>query len=278
MKLKLSQLKLDGGTQSRVKIDQPTVNEYTQSLMNGDVFPPLEVFFDGINYYLVDGFHRYFAHKAAVIQEVSVVVHNGTQREAQLFSKGVNYGHGLKLSKEDKRKSVLSMFDDEEWNQYSDRKIADICHVANSYVSKLRNELGHENKEKKYIKNGEVKIMDTTNIGKSKKSKAKEPEPETEVDTEYDKFHELELTNKDLADEIELLNDKLAIASSGGSIEDVKSTEQIIAELRSTVKTLEAENDALKSQLATKMNQNAEMMKQLAYYRKRIDKIEKAAA
>jgi len=132
--------------------------------------------------------------------------------------------------------------------------------------------------EKKYIKNGEVKVMDTTNIGKSKKSKAKEPEPEAEVDTEYDKFHELELTNKDLAEEIELLNDKLAIASSGGSIEDVKSTEQIIAELRSTVKTLEAENDALKSQLATKMNQNAEMMKQLTYYKKRIEKIEKAAA
>ena len=121
-------------------------------------------------------------------------------------------------------------------------------------------------------------LFRSTNIGKSKKPKAKEPEPEAEVDTEYDKFHELELTNKDLVDEIELLNDKLAIASSGGSIEEVKSTEQIIAELRSTVKTLEAENDALKSQLATKMNQNAEMMKQLAYYRKRIDKIEKAAA
>ena len=277
MKLKLSDLKIDGGTQSRAKIDHQVVNEYTQSLMNGDIFPPLEVFFDGINYYLVDGFHRYFAHKAAVIKEVSVVVHNGTQREAQLYSKGVNHDHGLRLTKEDKRKAVLSMFDDEEWNQFSDRKIAEICHVANSYVSKLRNELGHENKEKKYIKNGEVKTMDTTNIGKSKPAKAKKPDPEPEIDTEYDKVHELELTNKDLADEIDLLNDKLAIASSGGSVEDVKTTEELIAELRSTIKTLEAENDALKSQLATKMNQNAEMMKQLAYYKKRIEKMDKAS-
>ena len=278
MKLKLSQLRIDGGTQSRVKIDQKTVGEYAQLLMDGAVFPPVEAFFDGIDYYLVDGFHRYFSHKAAVTSEISVIVHNGTQREAQLFSKGVNSDHGLKRSVEDKVKAVISMFDDEEWSGYSDRKIAEICKVANSFVSKLRKESGDENKERKYIKNGEVKTMDTTNIGKSKPAKAKEPEPEEEVEKEYDKFHELELVNKDLADEIEQLNDKLAVAAMGGDEEDKNLAQETITELRAKIHSLEQENDVLKSQLATKMQQNADMVKQLNYYRKRVDKLEEKAA
>jgi hypothetical protein len=121
--------------------------------------------------------------------------------------------------------------------------------------------------------------MDTTNIRKSKKPKAKEPEPEEEeVEKEYDKFHELELVNKDLADEIEQLNDKLAVASMDGETEDKNLAQETITELRAKIQLLEQENDVLKSQLATKMQQNADMVKQLNYYRKRVEKLEKAAA
>ena len=280
MKLKLSQLRIDCDTQSRVKIDQQTVGEYTQALMDGAVFPPVDVFFDGIQYYLVDGFHRYFSHKNAATSEIDVKIHNGTLRDAQLFSKGVNSEHGLKRSNEDKRKAVMSMFNDEEYCKLSDRLIAKACKVSNHLVSKMRSELGHENTQKIYInKSGNEKIMDTTNIRQSKPPKAKEPEPEEEeVEKEYDKFHELELVNKDLADEIEQLNDKLAVASMGGETEDKNLAQETITELRAKIHSLEQENDVLKSQLATKMQQNADMVKQLNYYRKRVEKLEKAAA
>lgn len=277
MRLKLSQIKIDAGTQPRTAIDQQAVSEYTQALMDGAIFPPVDVFFDGINYYLADGYHRYFAHKQAVSPDIAVEVHNGTQREAILFSVGANSKHGIRRSREDKTKAVLTLLNDAEWSGWSDREIARKCAVSPSLVAKLRSEMGNEKvKQKTYkTKHGTEAVMDTSNIGKSKPPKAEEDE---EIDTEYDKVHELELTNKDLADEIESLNDKLAVASIVGGTEEKNVAEDLIADLRKQIKTLEAENDALKSQLATKMTQNADMMKQLAYYKKRIEKIEKASA
>lgn len=285
MRLKLSQIKIDGDTQSREKIDQETVNEYTQLVMDKVEFPPVEVFFDGIDYYLVDGYHRYFAHKAAVVPDIEVKVTNGTHSEAQKYSFGVNDKHGLKRNNADKRKAVLRAFRHEECSSWSDREIANICNVSKFLVAKIRKDLGEEKTERKFVnKHGTETVMNTSNISKSntkepKKSK-KEPEPEVEpeIDTEYDKVHELELVNKDLAEEIEALNDKLAVASIGSDSEEKDLAQQTIAELRERVRVLEQENDALKSSLATKMNQNADMVKQLNYYRKRVEKLEKAAA
>ena len=86
------------------------------------------------------------------------------------------------------------------------------------------------------------------------------------------------MINHDLAEEIQELNDKLAVASVAGSTEEKETAKDLIADLRKQVKTLEAENDAIRSQLATKMNQNAELMRQVAYYKKRVEKLEKASA
>ena len=246
--------------------------------MDGAIFPPVEAFFDGINYYLVDGYHRYFAHKAAVARDIEVKVTNGTQREAQQYSMGVNDKHGLKRNNADKRKAILKALNDPEWSTWSDREISRLCRVSHVLVSKLRKDFGDTNTAKKYVnKQGKETVMETSNIGKTTTAK-KAPDPEPEVETEYDKVHELELVNKDLAEEIEALNDKLAVASIGGESEEKDLAQQTIAELRERVRVLEQENDALKSQLATKMNQNADMVKQLNYYRKRVDKLEKASA
>ena len=110
--------------------------------------------------------------------------------------------------------------------------------------------------------------MDTTNI------QAKEEE----VETEFDEVHELQETNKVLTEEIDALNDKLAVASLHGSAEDKSRAEETIRELRDRIKNLEVENDGLKSSLQTYMAKNAEMIKQLNYYKKRIEKMEKATA
>jgi hypothetical protein len=279
MRLKLNQIKIDAGTQPRTAIDQPTVSEYTQVLMEGAIFPPVDVFFDGIDYYLADGYHRYFAHKQAVVPDIEVRIHNGTQREAVLFSVGANARHGLKRSHEDRRKAVLTLLTDAEWIDWSDREIARKCCVSHVTVSKIRKDMdGDVKKEKTYkTTNGNVAVMDTTNIGKSKPKKTEVVDVEEEVDEEYDKLQELHVINHDLKEEIQTLNDKLAVASVAGSTEEKNTAKDLITDLRKQVKTLEAENDALRSQLATKMNQNAEMMKQVAYYKKRVEKLEKTS-
>ena len=62
-KLNLAVIRIDGGTQARAKIDDDVVQEYAAHMRDGDQFPPITVFHDGSDYWLGDGFHRYFATK-----------------------------------------------------------------------------------------------------------------------------------------------------------------------------------------------------------------------
>lgn len=266
MRLNLSQIKIDGGTQPRTKICQQTVQEYTEALMNKVEFPPVTVFFDGINYYLADGYHRYFAHKSAVIPGIEADVHNGTQRDAIIYSVGANNAHGLKRSKEDKRKAVLTLLNDFEWSMWSDREIARACAVSATFVGTVRESLGEETKsEKKYkTRHGTEAVMDTTNIGKSKSVKAEEKPVETDITDD-----EIAI----LAEENERLNDRLAVAAMDATEEEKQLADDTIAELRERVKQLEIEVATLKSSRDSYLNENAQLKKQLASYKRKLDKL-----
>ena len=63
--MNIQQIRIDGGTQSRAEINSATVTEYAEAIESGSVFPPVRAFFDGVSYWLGDGFHRYFAHLKA---------------------------------------------------------------------------------------------------------------------------------------------------------------------------------------------------------------------
>lgn len=272
MRLKLNKIQTDKGTQIREKINHTVVSDYAQSIMEGAIFPPVDVFFDGLDYYLVDGFHRYFAHKQVVSPDIEVNIHNGTLREAIDFARKANPDHGLQRTQGDKRNAVMITLMDDVWNKASDRQIAKDLHVSHTLVQNVRKSLEIERPSVKEVVRGDKKFeMDVSKIQKKK-------EEELEVDTEFDEAHELAVTNKVLTEEIDLLNDKLAIASLQGSEEDKTRAKETIDELRAKIKTLEIENDSLKSSLQTYMAKNAEMIKQLNYYKRRIEKMEKASA
>jgi len=140
--LPVSKCRLDGGTQSRVRIDEPTINRYKEDLANGDKFDPIQVYFDGTDYWVWDGFHRVRAHAALGLAEISAVVKQGTRRDAVLASTGANPKHGLQRTVEDKRRAVMVLLEDEEWSKWSDRKIGDTARVAHNFVAGLRRLLG----------------------------------------------------------------------------------------------------------------------------------------
>jgi hypothetical protein len=54
---------------------------------------------------------------------IAADVRPGGQREAILHSVGANAKHGWRRSNEDKRKTVLTLLNDPEWAQWSDREI-----------------------------------------------------------------------------------------------------------------------------------------------------------
>jgi hypothetical protein len=56
-KINLDVIRIDGETQPREELDQEMVAEYAEFMRDGIKFPPVRVFFDGSNYWLVDGFH-----------------------------------------------------------------------------------------------------------------------------------------------------------------------------------------------------------------------------
>ena len=268
MKILLKSIRLDGDTQPRQFINEDVVNEYSEHLLEDVSFPPVEVFHDGANYWLADGFHRYFANKKAGFLDIEANVHEGTRRDAVLFSVGTNAVHGLRRTNDDKRKAVLTLLNDLEWSEWSDSEIARRCHVSNMTVGRIKKSLSLEQTEVKYKdKHGNVNTM------KKKESDVVTLKPlEKMAEPEDDKLHELAVAHQELAEENAKLLDQLAVKNMEGSEEDKQAAADTIADLRAQVKTLEAELRAVKVSRDQLQQKNADMLKQLNYYKKKVDK------
>lgn len=104
--LDMAVLRIDGDTQPRVAIDQAVVQEYADAMQAGVEFPPVDVVHDGTAYWLVDGFHRFFAHKKLNRPQIRAKVATGLQAEAQWRSLSANKTHGLRRTNADKAKAV----------------------------------------------------------------------------------------------------------------------------------------------------------------------------
>lgn len=145
----LDQIRIDGGTQSRVNTDQATVDNYAEAMQPedggmGDEFPPGHAFFDGAHYWLWDGFHRYLARQKLKLPTMKLIVRPGTQRDAVLASLGANAKNALQRSDEDKRKAVRIMLADDEWSGWSDRAIARQCCVSQWLVGDVKRKLAEK--------------------------------------------------------------------------------------------------------------------------------------
>jgi hypothetical protein len=183
--LPLALIRLDGGTQQRGKLDDDTIADYADAIKRGDRFPPVTVFFDGECYWLAGGFHRVAAAGCADCKEISALIYQGTQRDAVLFACGENHDHGLRRTNEDKRRAVLTLLQDPDWNKWSNGAIARQCHVSTRYVGNLRDGLtmnvhseatagtastATTGSRTYRTKHGTLAEMDTSKIGKEKSS------------------------------------------------------------------------------------------------------------
>jgi len=170
--LRLAQIRTDGGTQPRMSLNESTVAEYQEALTEGAKMPPVTVFHDGVDYWLADGFHRFFAHKNIGALDIQAEVHQGTKRDAILHSVGANASHGLRRTNEDKRKAVTTLLEDAEWVKWSDREIARQCGVSHEFVRQLRSLIcqpltdGNREAVRTVERSGKTYEQNTVNIGK----------------------------------------------------------------------------------------------------------------
>ena len=137
-KIGLGKIRIDGGTQPRTELNQEVVSEYAENI---DRLPPGRAMFDGKVYWLFDGFHRFFAHKAAKRTTMMLEVTEGAQRDAKLASLSANADHGLRRTQDDKRKAVTTTLTDPEWSLWSNHKIAEVCLVSHKFVASVRDSL-----------------------------------------------------------------------------------------------------------------------------------------
>lgn len=260
--IKMSAIRTDGGTQARLKLDESIVKEYSEHMKDGDKFPAIIVFHDGSEYWLADGFHRYFANKSNGTLEIECDVKEGTLDDALLYSFSANGRRGLSMSDEDNRNIITRMLKHPVWSKWSNSEIARHIGVSNMTVGRVKTSLNQGNPaptNKKYKdKHGNVSTMEIKNIGKKKKEQeAKPEEPEDHT------VRELTDALTAVSDENTLLKDKIAIGQWDASEIEKINAEELIAELREQIRLLEIDNRALRESRDTFQNQNSELMRRV---------------
>jgi hypothetical protein len=264
----LNKIRLDGGTQPRKEIDEPLVQHYTEVLLEGkDQFPPIDLWFDGKSYWPSDGFHRFHAHKRAGFLDIEAVVNQGTKRDAFLACLKANGKHGKPRTPEERRYVVQMALEDIELGEKTDVEIAAICDVSSMTVGRVRKAMGLE-AASRVDKNGQ-----RVNISGRGPKPAPEPEPEY---TEDDKMHELAIEHTALSEENTKLKDMLAIRTLPVSEKARTEVQETIESLRAEVKDLEFKLRTMTQSRNEFQSKNAEMIKQLNYWKKRVERAEKA--
>jgi ParB-like chromosome segregation protein Spo0J len=268
--MKLTEITVDSSLQGRCKLNQEVIDEYSEALREGIKLPAIKVFRIGSRYYLVDGWHRYFAHKKAGLADIEVEVIDGNMREATLYAIGANDDHGLRRNNEDKRKAVMMLLDDVEWSEWNDSEIAKASRVSRMTVSRIKSSLGLKKDEVKVLRDGKEIKLNTANIGSKNEQKFLGVQPVQEEIYQDEINAEMEA----IVEENEILTRRLAVAAMEASDEEKGLAENQLMEMASQIKTLTATLNSAQAQSNTYMNQVAELKDQVKYWRRRAEKAE----
>lgn len=268
-RIKLQKIRLDGGTQPRKEIDELLVQHYTEVLLEGkDKFPPIDLWFDGKAYWPSDGFHRFHAHKRAGFLDIEAIINQGTKRDAFMACLKANSKHGKPRTPDERRYVVQMALEDIELGEKTEAFIAELCDVSLSTVGRV----------KKALKLKKTTIVDKNgrrvDVSKSGRPSAPPPPPPPEY-TEDDKMHELALEQIALTEENTKLKDMLAIKTLPVSEEARTEVQETIESLREEVKGLEFKLRTMTQSRNEFQSKNAEMIKQLTYWKKRAERSEK---
>ncbi len=129
----------------RIKPDVATIQRYAENL---DVLPPIELNQHGI---LIDGYHRWTAHKTAKADTIRAVI-TETASEVELYALAIqrNSAHGLQMNDQDKRSSAVRLY--AAATGLSKEQIAAVLSVStrsvNNYLSDVDKQLREERKQR----------------------------------------------------------------------------------------------------------------------------------
>lgn len=264
--MNIGALVMDERLQSRVEVNEETVSEYAEAIEAGADFPPVLVYFDGINYYLTDGYHRVLAHKRA--QKVSILceVAQGTLRDAIFHATGVNADHGMRRTYADKRKAVMTLLDDFEWEGMSNGQISKHCRVSPTFVSDLRKGVGKDTGDTVKYTSPSGKVMEKKKApGRAPKEPAKQDQP-TDADDQNQEAIDMLLA------ENEELKARVAVVAMEGTPEEKQAATELINELREDLRITKIELAAVKQSRDQYQSENSQLKKQVLSMQRQLKK------
>ncbi len=292
--LNLELIRIDGGTQSRARLDNDTITEYAEAFKDGALFPPVTVFYDGKDRWLADGFHRYHAAKQAGRTEIHETIIPGSLRDALIHSWKSNQQHGQRRTNEDKRCIVMAILEDQEGSKWTDNHIAKEFGFSHPFVGNIRRSLitvisdnpemsletlqvrnkDNQPTERTYInKHGQESVMDVSRIGK--KAEAPIPSPEAPL-SELDTLRaELETAHEALAELSSNLEETLADNKSMAKVFD--ANDQLTAALAEAKQYREL-NRILNERINGLMNEKNEYIRLSNSWKRKYEKLEKERA
>jgi uncharacterized ParB-like nuclease family protein len=268
--MNIGALVMDERLQSRTEINENTVSEYAEAITAGADFPPVLVYFDGISYYLTDGYHRLLAHKRAEKVSIFCNVVQGTLRDAIFHSTGVNADHGMRRTYADKRKAVMTLLDDFEWEGMANGQIAKHCHVSPSFVSDLRKGIGKDTSDTVKYKTSTGKVMEKK---KAPGRAPKEPELKGPEITPVQDDQNQEAIDMLLA-ENEELKARVAVVAMEGTPEEKQAATELINELREELRITKIELAAVKQSRDQYQSENSQLKKQVMSMQRQLKKAE----
>lgn len=124
-------------------LSQDMVQDYIVALDNGAQFPPIEVYETPEDeLLLVDGFHRYHAHKSCFL-DIKANVTQGTEQEARDYAIfHANRKNGQRLTNKDKQAIVNVAVADPRFVDLSSRQLAKVIGVGHDLISRTRKSTG----------------------------------------------------------------------------------------------------------------------------------------
>ena len=136
--LKIKNIRIDGDTQVRVELNQAHVNSLTDDIERGDELPPILVYYDGSDYWLVEGFHRYFAAIAAGKEVIQCQLENGSRDTAIWDALPANRTYGLRRTNADIANACRMAVRHPRAAEMTDRDIASHLGVSHTTVANYR--------------------------------------------------------------------------------------------------------------------------------------------
>ena len=176
--LELRQIKRDDGLQCRLKTSQAGIHRIISMIRyEGVTFRPIDVFFDGTDYWLANGYHRCGAYDLLIkggddsYKNIKARVFHGTREDAIAFGAGANKEFLVPMTKEDKENAVIVLLKNKQWEIKSTSTIASHVGVGNRFVDRVKaryyNSIG-QNKPAFYV--GSNGVVRPANFKRQKQS------------------------------------------------------------------------------------------------------------